>query len=616
MKTIKYIALAALAFTATSCANFLEEEPKGQMVNENFFQTETDLNLALNALYHQVQASQTNSNSTIVQLQGDDITVFNTAKNPYYTSDTFRPTSDFKGVEALWLGKYRVIQAANLIVDNADRAKDNASAQAILNTKGNALFWRACAYFELVRVFGPLPVNAHNEVNFNTTMTSVGEIYNMIITDLLTADSYNLPASYAGTEYKYGNTDGCNYWVTQQAVKSALAAVYMARAGYPFYDANAGETAERTEWYKKAADMAYAVIKGVNDKKYDNQMESDWKMVYPYGNNWSKEQIITISFFGTPGSMGDHNTNGDVSQFSLCQLIEQFQGGWGDFIGERLWWSKFPDGPRKRAVYEPSIYTGMKDEVAGTDDIMQVNWWATNNEKEYTGSNGVVTVYHPTFASMITNTKGGKDSSPSTEPYDCTKPAYQGQQIPANHRYIRYSEVICWFAEAVGRGNIAEYEADAQTELQKVLDRAYDENQAPSTAGLTGAALANLAFTEHGYEVTGYPVALCTRRSDQFRMDMLKDTWKYRLGNDWEKDILVPANTRTLGYKTVSIKVEGEKRPVKKIQAMDYTLGYDLKTPENVPMAETWNGYESMYMPYPPTEVIKNPNIKRVSAFN
>lgn len=614
MKKLKYIAIATLALAATSCANFLEEEPKGQMVTENFFQSENDLNLALNALYHQVQASQTNSNSTIVQLQGDDITVYNTDKNPYYTSDTFRPTIDYKGVEALWLGKYRVIQAANLIIDNADKAADRTSEQTILNAKGNALFWRACAYFELVRVFGPLPVNPHNEANFNATMTSVGEIYNMIIEDLKTADSYNLPTSYADATYKYGNTDGCNYWVTQQAVKAALAAVYMGRAGYPFYDAASGDSAERTAWYKLAADKAREVIKGVNDGTYDNQMESDWKMVYPYGNNWSKEQLITISFFGTPGSMGEHNTNGDVSQFSLCQLVEQFQGGWGDFLGERLWWSKFPDGPRKRVVYEPTIYTGMADEQ--TKQLMQINWWATKDEKacDAKGSNSVLGVYHPTFASMLTNTKSTADTSPSSEPYDCTKPAYVGQQIPANHRYIRYSEVICWFAEAVGRGNISEYATEAQTELQKVMDRAYEAGQAPSAAGKTGADLAEMAYTEHGYEVTGYPVALCTRRADQFRMDALKQTWEYRRGA--QDDILVPAGTRTLGYAIESVKVEGKPRPVNMTIAKDYTLTYDVKMKENVEMAEKWNGFESIYMPYPPTEQIKNPNIKRVSAFN
>lgn len=611
MKTIKYLAIATFAIMVNSCANFLEEDPKGKLVTENFFKSETDLNLALNALYHNVQASQTNSNSTIVQLQGDDITVFNTAKNPYYTADTYRQTVDYKGVEALWSGKYRVIQAANLIVDNADKAKDNASEQAIKNAKGNALFWRACAYFELVRVFGPLPVNKHNEVDFNAKMTSVEDIYEMVIADLETANSYNLPNSYAATEYKYGNTDGCNYWITQQAVKAALAAVYMARAGYPFYDANSGESAERTAWYQKAADIAYEVIKGVNENIYDNQMESDWKKVYSYGNNWSKEQLITISFFGTPGTMGEMNTNGYISQFSLCQLIEQFQGGWGDFLGERKWWSTFPEGPRKQVVYEPSIYTAMADEK--NKEIINVNWWATKDQQQYSkeGGNGLVSVFHPTFGIMITNIKGGADTSPSTEPYDCTKPAYIGQQIPANHRYIRYSEVICWFAEAVGRGNIASYEAEACAELQKVMDRAY--TTPPSTAGLSGDALAEMAYIEHGYEVTGYPLSLCTRRADQFRLDRLKDTWEYRSGP--QNDVLVPAGTETMGYGIEKYTPEGSKRPINLTVATKYSLAQDLIIPEDVAMADEWKGYESMYMPYPPTEVIKNPNIKRIDAF-
>lgn len=50
-------------------------------------------------------------------------------------------------------------------------------------------------------------------------------------------------------------------YVTQQAVKSTLAAVYMSMAGYPL---NKGQ-----EYYAKAAEKAKEVIDGVNSGKYN-----------------------------------------------------------------------------------------------------------------------------------------------------------------------------------------------------------------------------------------------------------------------------------------------------------------------------------------------------------
>ncbi|MDE6817851.1 MAG: hypothetical protein K2J09_01615, partial [Muribaculaceae bacterium] len=116
---------------------------------------------------------------------------------------------------------------------------------------------------------------------------------------------------------------------------------------------------------------------------------------------------------------------------------------------------------------------------------------------------------------------------------------------------------------------------------------------------------AEQAWLEHGYEVTGYPLALVTRRADQFRLDRLKEAWEYRNGP--QDDILVPAGTATTAYKVAG-----------RLQYAEYTyqLSYDLKRAEDNQVAAQWRGYQSMYYPYPPKEIIKNPNIKRVSAMN
>ena len=290
----KVLVVAALSAGATSCADFLDADPKGQLVTENFFKSQNDLEMALNALYAQVALTQTNSNPAIPQVQGDDITsTTGSNKSAYLSADAFEEPSDYKGVNDLWLAQYRVIQAANLVIDNADKVP--TTQEYIDMAKANALFWRATAYFQLVRIFGPLPVNMHNLPDGGKSpLTPVDKIYDeIIVKDLETADGLIVPTSYEG--WKLGRTDNCNYWVTQQAVKSVLSAVYMAMAGYPL---------ERDGYYKKAADKAKEVIDGVNDGTYGLALEQDWNQVYSVANNWSAEQVLTISYMDLPGAMG------------------------------------------------------------------------------------------------------------------------------------------------------------------------------------------------------------------------------------------------------------------------------------------------------------------------
>ncbi|MBD5352933.1 MAG: hypothetical protein HDR86_08950 [Bacteroides sp.] len=587
----KVLVVAALSAGATSCADFLDADPKGQLVTENFFKSQNDLEMALNALYAQVALTQTNSNPAIPQVQGDDITsTTGSNKSAYLSADAFEEPSDYKGVNDLWLAQYRVIQAANLVIDNADKVP--TTQEYIDMAKANALFWRATAYFQLVRIFGPLPVNMHNLPDGGKSpLTPVDKIYDeIIVKDLETADGLIVPTSYEG--WKLGRTDNCNYWVTQQAVKSVLSAVYMAMAGYPL---------ERDGYYKKAADKAKEVIDGVNDGTYGLALEQDWNQVYSVANNWSAEQVLTISYMDLPGAMGGNPT----SQFCKCHRFAGLNNGWSDFVPERRWWANFPDGPRKDAVYDPLIYTYTRDSQG---DILLVNWWAESFDENGNGTT-MISPRHPMFAPFTVN--ADMEGNPLVEPHSYAKPAYDGQSYPQNHRFIRYSEVLCWFAESAARAGV--YTSEAQQALQQVIDRAYNSDNKINASSLTGDALAKQAFLEHGYEVTGYPLALVTRRADQFRLgenasgvwadQTLKATWEYRSGE--QLDVLVPKGTLTHGVQTTGKKFEKVTSPYV------YPLPSDLHLKEEQPVAATWNGIRAMYHPYPPTEVEKNPNLVR-----
>ena len=562
MKTKYFIPLLAVAASAclSSCSDFLTEQPKGQLTPNGFFESQTALNSALNALYYNVQQSQCNSNPAIVQCQGDDITsTTGSNKAAYLSADAFEVPSDAKGLQFLWRWQYNIIQAANLIIDNAPTMTEVTSQENINIALGNAYFWRAYSYFNLVRVFGPLPINLHNEPDNNTTpLTSVAEVYDLIVADLQQAENCHLPAKYTATNQVMGDM---NIYISEQAVKSLLAAVYMNMAGFPL---------NRTEYYGTAADKAKEVVDGVNSGRYPNGLCADWADVYSYGNNFSKEAIVGITFHMQIGGWSNYD-----SQMSSCHQLGSLSG-WGDFLAERHYWSQYPEGPRKDYVYAQKLRT-----TSGAC----VDWWATTDGAPYNGSNAVVSEYRPMFVGFTVNT--GEGGAPAEAPYDYTAPFWDGMCVGKTHQIIRYSEVICWFAEASARSG--KYASEAAAELQKVQARAY--NELPANTDLAEAAV-----REHGYEVAGMPFALVTRRADEFRLNTLKEAYDYRRGP--QDAVLVPAGTLTQ-----SIDADGNP--------FTYTTTEDLRLAENMPVTVAWEGDNSIYQIYPPMETEKTPNLKR-----
>ena len=404
----KYILLlAATAGLLVSCTD-LTEDPKGQLTEAGYFSTQSELDMGLFALYEQVNHLQNFTNMLYPQWQGDDITA-NPGSNKQACAeiDKFSVSNNNKGIKDAWKRYYNLIKAANLIVDNVE--KTPTTKEEINMALGQARFWRAYAYYYLVRIFGTLPVNLHNANDKGTTpLTNEAGIYKLIVEDLEFCEKV-LPTKYDKEPRRLFNVD---VYITQQAAKSTLAAVYMSMAGYPL---NLGK-----DYYAKAATKAKEVIDGVKAGKYNLQMDAEWKNVYSYGNNYNNETVLGIN--NSP--LKNWNTD---SEFSSCNLFESLDG-WGDGWGEIKFWKNFPEGPRKAAVYSPKIR--MKDGKL-------VDWWEKKDGKP------VVAEYHPMFTVFTLNAdEKGKEVR---APYDYTKPPYLGMCTDTRHKLIRYPEVMLWY---------------------------------------------------------------------------------------------------------------------------------------------------------------------------
>lgn len=559
--------IAASVLSLASCEDFLTEDPKGALTPDKFYNNQKELDMGVNALYAKVQASQCNSNPMIVQVQGDDITsTTGSNKAAYLSADAFEAPTDAKGLNDAWSRSYHIIKAANLIIDNARKAA--TTPEEINIALGQAYYWRAYAHFYLVRIFGPLPINLHNEPDNNQTpLTSVEDVYHLIVEDLTNAEKCNLPSKY---NKENRSIDGQNIFISEQTVKATLSAVYMAMAGYPL---------NKTEMYAQAAAKAKEVIDGVESHKYDQGLLTEWKDVYNYGKNHHNETLLGMDYNATPGGWSD----GD-SQLASCHQSGKLWSGWGDFLAERRFWKNFPEGPRKRSVYSERILLNNK---------VAVDWWATQDGEAFNGKNNVVPDFRPMFIGYSLNKD--ENGGPKAAPFDYNLPVWAGMCINKRHQVIRYAEVLLWYAESAARAGLDLQ--SAKEALKKVRQRAYDDAAQVAAVDAMGAdELAEAAYLEHGFEVAGNTMSMVTRRADQFRMNRLKEAYDYRKGP--QNEVLVPAGTLTH-----SCTADGKP--------FTYTLKEDVVVKEEMNITASWNDVASIYHNYPPKEAEKNSHLRR-----
>lgn len=557
--------MAASMLSLTSCGDFLDEDPKGQLNPDTFYTIEDDYTAGVNTLYDKVNQTQSWTNPMYPQWQGDDITA-NPGSNKQACAalDAFDSDGANKGVTEAWTQHYAVIKTANLIIEGSEKFPGDKAK--IATALGNAHFWRAYSYYYLVRVFGKLPIITKTNIEqFDAQPSEIEKVYELIVQDL--KDAINeLPTGY---DKEPARLFGVDVWATKQAAQSTLAAVYMSMAGYPL---NKG-----TEYYKLAAELAKDVI--TNNGTYGFILNQDWKDVYSMGNNYNMETVLGIN--NDAKGWWDHD-----SQLSSCCRFEGLgDGGWGDAWGEIAFWKRYPEGPRKNAIYAPkvtfqeTITEKIGDEEVKKDKISKaVYWWELDNNGK-----PVVDAYHPMFTIFTVN--ADEKGNMLKQPYDYMGINYKGMVNDRRHNLIRYSEVLLWYAESAARAGLSDL-TEAKKCLKLVRSRAVTDAENVTLGdgttvkidNMSAAQLAEACYIEHGWEVAGNWVSMVTRRSDELRMDELKKNFEYRVANA-----------------PIVVAKEGGK---------EYTAK------ESVTVKGAWSE-DRIYCPYPTTDGEKNPNLKR-----
>lgn len=417
-----------------ACTKDLDQVPISQASAANFFRNTADFEVAVNGIYQSLLAGEYGINQfDMSEVRSDNIYSPGTSGVrdwlPLNNFDATLATNPY--ISLLWQNDFNAILRANSVLDQLDPAliPDNTTRERI---EGEARFFRAFYYFDLVRFVGKVPIFDHVATPseaLSIPRKSVSEVYDLIIADLQAAIS-KLPDSYPSAQKGK---------VTLNAAKGILALVYLTRSG-PDYGIEGPGLG--TSDYPEAITLLNDII---SSNMY--ALQPDYASVFSYTNENNAEILFDIQTIDD-GTTADSRLGTQLPtamyQGSFAQKYVGFAGGVDG------------DGPKDPSndlinSFEPG---DVRDDFSIQPDFIDIN-----------GN----LVDHPFFVKFL----------------DLSKKPLARFNWPINFPVLRYADILLMKAEAILRGGTG-----AQAEVDDLVKQVRDR------AGLSGSVLTNVTLDQ------------------------------------------------------------------------------------------------------------------------
>ncbi|WP_155828491.1 RagB/SusD family nutrient uptake outer membrane protein [Butyricimonas synergistica] len=183
MKRIYIFILMALSLS--SCDDFLTVESDTGVTSLNYWKNASDLDAANYGLYATFRYNIANNSSVVYRDRGLPFDVLGIWTNPS-NNDLSRGWTQTHGC-INWNNEYKIVNEANLILDNIDRADLTGEQNDFF--RGQALGLRAYVYFYMLQNWGDLPLIVHAEDVGMKARTPWQEVAERCIVDLREAIS-------------------------------------------------------------------------------------------------------------------------------------------------------------------------------------------------------------------------------------------------------------------------------------------------------------------------------------------------------------------------------------------------------------------------------------------
>ena len=421
MKKIKYILALLVLFSSNACKeDYLELTNPNLIDKENFWQTEEDFEMGVNAIYQSMyyDGSYMRFAPLALDLRGDDVR----GDSPWPVIDLagkFGRATDELLQHWTWIAFYGGVHRANAVISRIeDESIEFSSQEARDALHGQALFLRALYYSHLVSWFNDIPLVLEpyeTPEEYYPEQEDAAVVWNQIIQDFEKAAEL-LPVSY---------TDGGDLGrATKGAALAYLGKSYLFNEQY-----EAAATA-----FRKVMDMGYGLMPNYVDnftEEYENNIESIFEIQFDRevggtelgwvrepGANWSKTSARAITY-------------------------APVDFGWSDVLPTRWAFEQFFTEPTTEGETDPRL-----------DATMFYN---------YPGA----TVYGVPYEEQYG--EGTTDIYPKKYQNYKTLPNEFDWRSGINERLMRYADVLLMYAETqIALGNLAE----AAKYIQIVRDRA------------------------------------------------------------------------------------------------------------------------------------------------
>jgi hypothetical protein len=428
--------MALLAAGITSCKKeFIELKPEASVSVDVLYKTDKDFQDAVIGIYSNLRPQYLNF-WRFGDLRADDTKFGLVSQLDDGRIDNFTSDNSDQVLAAAWRNYYSIIFRANKVlnkIDAADAAVTNKDRH-----KAEAEFLRALAYFDLVRIFGDVPLITKDVTvaeAYNLPREKVSNIYNQIIIKDLQDAETKLPLKYTGNDLGRA---------TKGAAKSLLGKVYLTLKDFPKAEAKLQEVTT----------SGYALLSNFND-------------LWDYSKDeHHSEYIFDIEYDEGQGNIGSNFTG----QFAL-----DFQGSGGPLVAELARRYNIPSGTGGNAgIPNQTIFDAFS--ISSGDRRQD-----TTAAKGLTGPTGN---FIPLSATGV----------PAFTLKYMARLAGSASDSKVNWKVIRYADVVLMYAEALNENGKT---SEAHTYLNMIRKR----GGVPGYSGLTKDDMREKIYLERRLEL-------------------------------------------------------------------------------------------------------------------
>ena len=303
----KGMMVGAVVLSMGSCQDFLDRPTEDNYNVDNFYQNDEQVEQGVNFLYNSPWYDFQRAFIKIGEVMSGNMYW---GSSPYLTFTTNGTDGDLINMSySLWA----VNGHANTVITNILNAE--GPSQAAKNKAiGEALTWKAMAYFYMVRTFGEVPI-----VHDNNAILTSGTYNDLYKADRASVYEYIIMTLEKALELLPKQTSGWNGRIDYYAAEGLLAKVYLTRAGL--------SGTLNNDDLQKAASYAEDVI--LNSGRTLTPVYSDVFRLAPSVHNATGEHLIAWQWECSSGRWTSQNTLQSDLCFEGFSEFGDLWGGWG-----------------------------------------------------------------------------------------------------------------------------------------------------------------------------------------------------------------------------------------------------------------------------------------------